>query len=303
MKPRRVVFIVNSAAAAGRARTQWAELQAGFRQHGSQEKMLFTSGPGDAARLAQELARECDVVVAVGGDGTLSEVANGLLRSGARHTHLGLVPLGTGNDVARQFGLTDPMQARLAFLGARTKDVDVVRIGCQSRGKPVSRYGLLFGAVGIACEMVKQTTPWVKRVFSPRLAYLVGGLRAIWILDAPKMRVTCDGQTWEKRFLLICASNAEWAGGGMRLAPGAKVDDGLLNVNLCESVGRWAAVALLWRAGRGRHLTHPKVRYFPARTVAVESDPPIEVQADGELIGHTPARFEVVPHALKVLIP
>jgi YegS/Rv2252/BmrU family lipid kinase len=303
MMSKQIGFIINPAAAAGRCPARWAALQDGFRQDGIQARPRFTSRPGDAVRFAQELGRECDVVVAVGGDGTLFEVASGLLLSGAAHTALGMVPLGTGNDAARQCGIRDTTQARLALRGTRTKTVDAIRIRCQVKGATVLRYALLFAAVGIAGEALKKTTPLIKRVFGPRLAYPVGALHAIWTYRAPQMRVTYDGQMWENRFLLVCASNGELAGGGMRLAPGARMDDGVLDVNVCEAIGRRATVALLWQICRGRRMVHPKLRYFTTRTVTVEADPPLEVAADGELIGYTPAQFEVVPQALRVLIP
>jgi len=296
-------FILNPAAGAGRCPARWAELQDQFRLDGIEGKLRFTSRPGDAVRFAQELGRKCDVVVAVGGDGTLFEVASGLLLSGAINPTLGVLPLGTGNDAARQCGISDMTQAQLALRGDRTKTVDAIRIHCHAEGTTVLRYALLFGAVGIASEALKQTTPLVKRVFGQRLAYPVGALRAIWTYRAPQMRVTCDGQTWENRFLLVCASNGEMAGGGMRLAPDARIDDGLLDVNVCEAIGRPATVALLGQVCRGRRLSHPQLRYFTARTVAIEADPPLEVAADGELIGHTPVQLEVVPQALKILIP
>ena len=301
--PKRIGFIINPAAAAGRASAQWAALQDDFRQDGVAGKSRFTSRPGDAVRFAQELGRECDVVVAVGGDGTLFEVASGLLLGGAAHARLGVVPLGTGNDAARQFGIRDPTQARLALRGANTINVDALRIGCQTQGATLSRHALLFAGVGILSEALEQTTPRVKRVFGRRLSYPVGALRALVSYVAPLIRVTCDGQTWEKRFLLVCASNCELSGGGMRLAAGARMDDGFVDVNVCETLGRVAAAALLWKISRGHRPTHPKLRYFTARTVTVEADPPIPVAADGELIGQTPAQFEVVPQALKILVP
>ena len=89
----------------------------------------------------------------------------------------------------------------------------------------------------------------------------------------------------------------------MRLAPGALMDDGEINVNVCEAISGIRTVALLWNIFKGRQLSHPKLRYFPARAVSVEADPPIEVEADGELIGYTPVQFEVVPQALQMLIP
>jgi len=300
---KQIGFIINPAAAAGRCSAQWAELQNRFRQDGIQAEVRFTAGPGDAVRCAQALARECDVVVAVGGDGTLFEVASGLLLSGAPNPVLGVVPLGTGNDAARQCGINDITQACLALQGNRTRTVDAIRIRCQVGGTPVLRYALLFGAVGIAGESLNRTTPLVKRVFGQRLAYPVGALRAIWTYRAPRMRVTADGRTWEKRFLLVCVSNGEMAGGGMRLAPDACIDDGLLDVNVCEAIGRWATIALLWQVCRGRRMSHSKLRYFSARSVTVEADPPLAVAADGELIGYTPGQLEVVPQALRILIP
>jgi YegS/Rv2252/BmrU family lipid kinase len=303
MMPKRVGFIVNPGAGAGRGRARWAEFNAGYNQGGVQAKVLFTSQPGEAVRLAQELALECDVVVAVGGDGTVFEVASGILLSGAPNTCLGIVPLGTGNDTALLCGIGDTEQAQQALGSGRTKALDVIRIRCESQGTPVSRYALLYASVGIIGEVLKQVTPRVKHMFGRRLAYPIGALRAIWKYRAPHMRVTCDGNTWENRFLLLCASNAELSGGGMRLAPGAKMDDGLLDINLAETVSRRAAAALIWRMSRGHRISHPKLRYFTARALAVEAEPPIEVQADGEIIGHTPAQFEVMPQLLNVLEP
>ena len=175
------------------------------------------------------------------------------------------------------------------------KALDVIRVRCHASKGPIIRYALLYAGVGIAIEVVKRTTPGVKRLFGQRLSYPAGALRAIWAYRAPLMRVTCDGKAREGRFLLVSASNAEISGGGMRLAPGARMDDGLLDVNMCEAVNRLAAVVLLGKICRGRHTSHPRLRYFPARTVAVDANPSIEAAADGELIGHTPAQFEVVP--------
>jgi diacylglycerol kinase (ATP) len=302
MSNKRVVFIVNPAAASARGQARWSELQPGFLQDHAGAKVLFTSQMGYAVRLAQEVAPACDILVAVGGDGTVFEVASGLLLSGASGTRFGIVPAGTGNDVARQCGVRDLAQARLALCRGRTRALDVIRVQCNGQGEPVTRFGLLYASVGIVSEVLKQTTPRVKRLFGPRLAYHIGALRAILSYRPPPMRVTCDGQTQAQRFLMLCASNSEEAGGGMRLAPGALMDDSVLNVNLCEAIGRCRTVALLWNIFQGRQLSHPKLRYFPARTVSVEADPPIEVEADGELIGQTPARFEVLPKALPLLV-
>jgi diacylglycerol kinase (ATP) len=302
MSLKRVAFIVNPAAASGRGRARWSELKGGFLQDHVHARVLFTTHAGDAVQLVQEIAPNCDVIVAVGGDGTAFEVASGLLLSGTTEARFGIVPIGTGNDLARQCGIRDMAQARIALHGGRTKNLDVIRIQCQEKVKPVIRFGLLYASVGIVGEVLKRTTPRVKRLFGPRLAYYAGAFRAILSYRSPPMRVTCDGQSQQGRFLMVCASNSEEAGGGMRLAPGALMHDGLLNINVCEAVSRCRTFALLWNIFKGRQLSHPKLRYFALRTVSVDADPPIEVEADGELIGHTPAQFEVVPQALKVMV-
>jgi len=116
------------------------------------------------------------------------------------------------------------------------------------------------------------------------------------------MQVTLDGRSWHEHFLIASASNAECAGGGMRIAPGGRVDDGLLNVNLIRNLGRFRALRQFQNLCQGRHTDHPDVHYLTGRSLAIHSDPPIEVAVDGDLVGHTPARFEVLPRALAVLV-
>lgn len=303
MKSRRTLFIVNPVAGAGRARARWAGLAEQLTRDGFHGDRVETTGPGDALRLAQEAASERDLLVAVGGDGTVFEVANGILLAGAAQTCLGIVPCGTGNDAAQQAGIHDLAGAHRALLQGRSRIVDVVEARCQSQNETLLRYALLYVSVGITGEVRWRTTPRVKRLFGQRLAYPVGLIRALRTYQPPRMRATADGQVFERRFLAICASNSEIAGGGLRLAPGAKMDDGLFNVNLIEALGRWRAFAQVLRLARGWHVHHPKVRYFTARTLAVETDSPIEVQADGDFVGTTPARFQLRPQALRVLVP
>jgi len=179
--------------------------------------------------------------------------------------------------------------------------VDVIALDLLIEGRPARRHAFLFAAAGISGELLKRTTPAVKRVFGQRLAYPVGLVRALLSYRPPPLRVTCDGRLTEGRLLFVGASNTEHSGGGMRIAPGARIDDGLLNVNLIAAVGRWKALCHVWRLRRGLHVTHPQVRYQTARRVEIDADASLEVQADGDLAGRTPAVFEVRPGALRAL--
>jgi diacylglycerol kinase family enzyme len=117
------------------------------------------------------------------------------------------------------------------------------------------------------------------------------------------MRVTFEGQTIERPFLFVAVSNTERAGGGMKIGPGARPDDGVLNLTLVEEVGRWEVITQLRALCHGQHIHRPFVRYFLGYALSVDAQAPLEVAADGDLIGHTPAQFSVKHKALQVMVP
>jgi YegS/Rv2252/BmrU family lipid kinase len=251
--------------------------------------------------LAQEAASDYDTLVAVGGDGTISEVADGILASSQKEVALGVVPFGTGNDIARGLGISNMDDCIRALSQAHPRFIDVIDVCCSVNGSIQVKHALLFAGVGIIGKLLKFTGGTQKRWFGPRLAYRVGLVRALWSYQPQPMRITCAGQTFDGSFLLACASNAETAGAGIPLAPGARLDDGLLNVNLIAALSRWKAMKQLRALSRGRHIGHPNVKYLTTTSVTVETDAPIDVAADGDLVGFTPARFEVRSKALQVL--
>jgi YegS/Rv2252/BmrU family lipid kinase len=301
--PTRWRFIVNPTAAGGRAGRTWQEIQKTLAGAGLVGESILTRGPRDAVRLAAEAGAAGAAVMAVGGDGTFLEVASGLLQSGSPTPLLGLIPVGTGNDFARSLGIANLDGAISAVLERKSRCIDAIRIECQGENGPRTRHALSFAAVGISGELLKRTTPTVKRLFGPRLAYYVGLLRALWHYRAPRFRLRWDDGQREGGCLFAGVSNTERAGGGMRLAPGAQPDDGRLNVNLIDALGRWETCRQLRLLASGRHVEHPRVDYFPATELTIEADPPVEIAADGERVGWTPATFRVVPETLRVVAP
>lgn len=302
MKARLTLFIINPAAGHWTVR-RWQALAAKLKDLGLTFEEAATTAPGDACRIARARAADYELVVAVGGDGTVFEVINGIIESGSSHTALSMVPFGTGNDVASAVGIQTVAEALEAVERGQSRPVDLIRINCRVNGATVVRHAMLFASVGITSELLTHTTPRLKRLCGQRLAYIVGLLFALRRYSTPIMKITCDGQTVEKRFVFACASNGETFGGGMRIAPGALLDDGKLNVNLIESIGPWEALRHLPKLLTGAHITHPKVSYKLASDLVIETEPPIEIAADGDLIGYAPARFQVRPHALTVLVP
>ncbi len=299
----RILFIINPAAGAHRAQTRWAAFAPQLPRNGIQADHLFTACPGDAASLARKTAGDYDLLVAVGGDGTASEVAQGILTAEASRAALGILAFGTGNDVAGALDLGTEADSIRSLIRGQTRSIDVIEVHCQAKEKPTVRYALLFAGVGIICESLRKTTRPMKRLLGQRMAYPAGLVVALWNYHSPRMTITCDAQAHDGHFLFVGASNTERAGGGMKIAPGARIDDGLLNVNLIGAVGRWQALKQLRRLCRGQHTTHPNVRYLTTRSLKVDTDTPLEVAADGDLIGYTPARFIVRPKALPVRVP
>jgi len=299
---RRILLIANPSAAAGRASGRWEKLLGELQRRRLKADYVLTDRPRHAVELAKEAAGKYDVVAAAGGDGTVNEVANGLLLARAPGVLLGVIPLGTGNDVARMVGIVSVDDAIRALAGGAPQSVDVIEVNCEESGGLATCYGLLYAAVGFTGALLKCTTPPVKRLFGPRYCYMAGFFRALLSYESPVMRVECDGDEFTGRMFLVSAGNAEIVGSGtMRLSPGASIEDGKLNVNVVERMDRFEVARWFPKLLTGTHTTHPKVHYLTASSVSIETRPPMELQLDGELFGQTPATFTVKAGALEVI--
>ncbi|HLH53759.1 MAG TPA: diacylglycerol kinase family protein [Verrucomicrobiae bacterium] len=299
----RFLFIINPAAGAGRAGMRWKQVDHRLQRSDLKIAHVFTKAPGEAALLSAKAAGEYEVIVAVGGDGTAAEVASGLVTSGSNGAALGILPFGTGNDLAEVLGIKSSEDALRCLAGGHTRQIDVLRVQCEVDGKETTRYALLFAGVGIISAALRKTTPGLKRLLGQRLAYPAGLLRALAGFRSPRMIVLCDQERYSGEFLFAGASNTPIAGGGMKIAPSARIDDGVLDVNLIGALSPFRAIPMLRRVCRGLHLGQPVVRYFSSSRLEITSDTPLDVAADGELIGQTPVRISVLPSALRVITP
>ncbi len=298
---RKVLAIINPAAGGGRALERWKALRQRLGL-GFDEEFISQSAANARAKAAEGSGAH-QILVIAGGDGTLQAAVTGLLEDGDPSTPIVVVPLGTGNDIARSLGVPGA-EAALSEIGkSQAKSIDTIKLKCRSHGGQRTIRALSLASVGITGELLKRTTPRVKRLFGPRLAYYDGLIRALWQTCPSPISVAWDSQTLKREFLLVGASNGEFAGGGMRLAPGARLDDGEMTITLIERMGRLEACMQLRKLARGRHTGHPKVRSFTTSTLSVSTEIGLDVAADGELVGKTPATFQVRPGSLRVLSP
>lgn len=307
--PRRIGVVVNPAARAARDQSQRLHrLLHALGDAGHAVEIVPTSGPGGGIEAARGLAPRCHLLLAVGGDGTFCEAAGGLLPStGSPSPVLAPVAFGTGNDVALHSGLRqdrDLLDAIEGWANGRLPPVerDVLEVRCWHDGAEVVRHAFLFAGVGLASDILRCTTPAVKRWLGPRLSYAVGFFRALATWTPSTLRVRTERGGLEEPLVVALAANAPHAGGGgMRIAPDALLDDGLAEVSLIRALGRLGIARQFLSLASGRHVGHPNVDYFRSPFLEVDAHPPQPVAADGDIVGHTPVRIRTLHRALRVL--
>ena len=293
------VVIVNPSSASGGTGEAWPQIASDLRSQFGSFQVLFTTRRGDAATLASEAARKgAKLIIACGGDGTISEVANGILSSG-KDAELGILPSGTGGDFRRTLEI--PSRARDAARVLRTGRsvrIDVGRVSyTDQNGADATRY-----FVGVAsCGM---STKVIERVKADEVSFASALLKTA-MRNAPVRLVVQLDDSHERHLVVsnLCIANARYFGGGMKIAPDAKLTDGKLDV---ISIGDLSATKIFTSAPRiytGSHLSMPEVSHALARKITVRTadratEVPLEV--DGELPGRLPAIFQIIPEALRV---
>ena len=243
-------------------------------------------------------AEDGRLVIAVGGDGTAHEVVNGLLQGGAsRDRTFGGLLRGTGSDLLRSLpGPKSPAEVLRWLSSKRRRTIDV---GLFS-GPPTQRYFVNAADVGIGAEVVRRQELMPRRFGGS--GFLVASLISLVRYRSQPLTMSVDGGTpVGTRAWTVALANGGWLGGGMRVAPSARLDDGKLEVVTIGALGRVQAAACLALVYGGLHGRMREVRFQQAKEVRIDSPVKLEVETDGELAGFTPARFELLPGALQVI--
>jgi diacylglycerol kinase (ATP) len=300
-----VVFLVNPASGNGATGKRWPELAHRAAQLGLAGETLFSERPGHLIELTEQAARQgADLVVAVGGDGTLNETVNGLMRAGTK-TELATIPLGTGMDFVRTYGIPTKFEpaVRTAVEGmART--IDVGRVSYREwSGADGERYFANVGSVGMSAA-VAQRANGMSKVLGGRVTFFYALTRVFFEWQNTDVCVDLDdGTRREGRMHDVIVANGQWHGGAMRLAPEALPDDGVFDIVLIGDVTKRDFITTSPKLYKGTYLAHPKIDLLRSSAVGVDAPERLPIELDGEQVGTTPARFEVVPAALRVRVP
>lgn len=298
-------YIVNPTSAAGLTGRLWSQLSSSSSHS---YDFALTTGPMDAARLAaRAYGAGARKIIAVGGDGTINEVLNGLDECGAvkqGNLTLGFLPCGTGCDLARTLALHGQNPARLmsSFEEATASELDYGVAQFQTHGGgEIRRLFANVSSMGFSAQVARAVSLASKRL-GGKPAYLVGVAKTLFSLANPHVIVQVDGLVcYEGPTLLVAVANGRFFGGGMEIAPEARPDDGLLDVIVVTAMRRLEVMRYIGTIYEGKHVGLPWVRTARGKHVEVSSVDSVPLETDGEAIGTTDARFTVSDHRLSVL--
>jgi YegS/Rv2252/BmrU family lipid kinase len=302
----RTIFLVNPASGNGATGKRWPALERQAADFGLDPHVEMSTGPGGLAEAARNAAeRGAGLVVAVGGDGTVHEVANGLLSSERRPLpDLGILARGTGDDFVRALGIpAAEIDALTVLRDGRRRELDVGRVSYRTAdGAEAQSYFVSMAGVGMSGAVAQRLNTMSKRL-GGKVAGLVATFAVFSRWRNVELRVTVGDERREGRMEDVLVGNTEYHNGGMRLCPGAQPDDGFFDVLLIGDVTKRDLVRVLPKLYKGTYLPHPKAELLRGATVTVESSAPLPIELDGEQPGTTPVRFEVVPRALRLRVP
>ena len=296
--------IVNPVAGANATYHRWPHISSLLNHLGISYDYQYTEGIGHGIELACQAASDgYRRLVAVGGDGTVNEVVNGILAAGGNSpASLGVVNTGTGSDFVRMLGLPRHYSDGCrCLLSEKRRTIDVGVVQCHKDGRLVERAFVNAAGLGFDAEVAKDKQERPPR-FRGTIPYVLGILRTLTGYHNKQVTIEVDGRKEERRVLSVVAANGRFFGGGMKVAPYAELEDNLLDVLTVGDFGKTELLLTFPRIYRGTHISHPKVSMEKATNISVSSQELFLVHADGEVIGEGPACFFPRSHALNVIV-
>jgi len=293
--------MVNPASGRPDGGASWRAIEHALRDCGVPFEAIHTGCPGHGEVLAQGVLRAGHRrILAVGGDGSVNEIVHGIMTAGlddTREVTLAVAPTGTGNDWARSLGIgRNPNEIARVLAAGHTLLHDVGAIDFPGIGTP-RRWFINVAGAGYDAWVTERVPRPVPSAFT----YLRIALAGLVRYRSPWFRITADGERIEGRLLLAFVANARYCGNRMNVAPVALMDDGLFDLLAVQELSLLEVLPKLGKLYGGRILGDPAVRHLHAATVRIDTDPPVAVQADGQIVGLTPAEFSLRPRALAVV--
>ena len=267
---------------------------------------LTTTGRGHATEFTRDiLARGIRKIISVGGDGTLHEIINGVFTQDHCHPKdvtIGLIPVGTGNDWGRMFGIPLVYEGAAGVIKeGKTLLHDIGVIDYFSGSEKLRTFFINIAGLGFEAAVIKRTNRQKEKGRSGKAIYFINLLASLISYSNTPVEITIDGETRKTKAFSINIGNGRYCGGGMRQTPDALPDDGLLDITVIKELGKLEIIRSLSMLYDGTVLSHPKIDGFRTTALKVISDNTLLIEADGELLGHTPAEFGIIPSAINII--
>ena len=309
------LVIANPKSAGGSTRDKWSAIASDLRTHFGPFNVAFTKGPGDGIVIAERAANEGrPLIIACGGDGTVNEVANGILRSG-EDVEFGVFPSGTGGDFRRTLGMPNgTREAARSLRDGETQRIDVGKVSFRDHSDdPTERFFLNVTSFGLAASIIGRVKGDTSLSWLPldtvrgRASFALSTLHEVIAIGSTTVRVRIDDK--DERTLQtvnFCVANARYFGGGMKIAPAAKLNDGFLDVINIGDINTAKIILNAYTLYRGTHLDLAEVKDTLAKRIEARpahDGQEVHIEVDGELLGKLPAVYEVVPSALRIRVP
>ena len=261
-----------------------------------------TTYAGHAVELAKEqIENNINVIIAVGGDGTLNEVLNGVLFYPYKNTVLGYFPLGTANDFAKTAGEIFSSEQLINCLNnICSKKINVGRITCSTLNSKSARYFINIADTGLGGFIAKRLSKDQKKL-GAKLTYLKHTITGFINYKKAKVLVKMDAHKYEGKLLSIAVCNGKVFGNGLIISPKAKLNDDLLQITLLGEVSLWDYIKNLKNLQKGNIITHENIHYYTSKSIVISSQFLIESEADGEYVGGGETSYELLPFSINLL--
>ena len=303
MKQKNKWFIIlNPASGNGRALRDQSRIESLLLKRNISYDIFISNYPGHSIELTRMgILKGYRKFIAIGGDGTLNEITNGIFSQKIIPTmnfKLAAIPVGTGNDWAKNNGLENNYQSPIRMIAddvSYLHDVGVASfIGSKKNNQ---RFFLNFAGIGFDSAVVENMA---MRKFG-KLSYLIAILKTFLFYSGTSMEISIDGKMLKRNVFVMMAGLGKYAGGGMYLAPNSLPDDGFFDVTLVNSLGRLNLLFSLPKIYNGRILSHPRVEPFRCKKIKIHSSDRPRVEADGELLGYPPVTYDIIKKSLQVI--
>lgn len=289
------LFIINPAAGKGKSLNYIPKIQQYFLNNKGEYIIEVTKEPGHAIQLVKNYIKNDDYrIYSIGGDGTINEIVNGMIGS---NSVLGVIPAGSGNDFIRS--INDEKEYENILVNTIEGDVKKIDLGMVNE-----RYFINIASVGLDADIVYNARRLKRIPFTPAgLAYLLSIFITVFRYQSKELKIRINDREFSSKTLLMTASNGKYYGGGMKVTPEARINDGKFDICHIRETSKLRILTLFPKLIKGEHGKIEEIAFYKGEEVAISSEDTMSLNIDGELLRAKEVKFNILPGAIKVIIP